>query len=68
MVWLTLWVVVNIISGLIISIDGDQFEVAANNKVYKFERGEFTPFKAPAPIEYFRIGKCRCELDQQIEG
>ncbi len=51
--------------GIIMKIDGDQFEIAANNKVYKFQRGEFTPSKAPGPIEYFRIGKCRCELDKE---
>ena len=51
--------------GSIISIDGDVFEIVGNRKTYHFERGEFTPLNAPGPIEYFRIGKCRCELDQE---
>lgn len=24
-----------------------------------------TPKEAPGPIDYFRIGQCRCELDKQ---
>ncbi|MEQ1122914.1 hypothetical protein [Acinetobacter seifertii] len=28
---------------------------------------EMTPKEAPGPIEYLRIGQCRCELDKRSE-
>lgn len=52
-------------TGKIIQIDGDVFQIKAKNKKYEFHRGEFSPIDAPGPIEYFRLGKCRCELDQE---
>ncbi|HAV5426373.1 hypothetical protein RJC67_14610 [Acinetobacter baumannii] len=51
--------------GKIIYISGDEFSIKSKNKIYEFNRGEFSPIDAPGPIEYFRIGKCRCELDQE---
>lgn len=51
--------------GKIIDISGDEFSIKSKNKIYEFNRGEFSPIDAPGPIEYFRIGKCRCELDQE---
>ena len=51
--------------GKIIDISGDEFSIKSKNKIYEFNRGEFCPIDAPGPIEYFRIGKCRCELDQE---
>ncbi|MDM1022102.1 hypothetical protein QSV37_17660 [Acinetobacter sp. VNK23] len=33
-------------------------------RTYVLSRYEITPKDAPGPIEYFRIGHCRCELDQ----
>ena len=51
--------------GKIIDISGDEFTIKSKNKIYEFNRGEFSPIDAPGPIEYFRIGKCRCELDQE---
>ena len=52
-------------TGKIIEISGDEFSIKSKNKIYEFNRGEFSPIDAPGPIEYFRIGKCRCELDQE---
>lgn len=52
-------------TGKIIDISGDEFSIKSKNKIYEFKRGEFSPIDAPGPIEYFRIGKCRCELDQE---
>ncbi|MFC2996350.1 hypothetical protein ACFODO_13940 [Acinetobacter sichuanensis] len=54
--------------GIITKIDGDKFTIEGNSKTHIFERGEFTPIKAPGPIEYFRIGKCRCELDKEQQA
>ena len=51
--------------GKIIDISGDEFSIKSKNKIYEFYRGEFSPIDAPGPIEYFRIGKCRCELDKE---
>ncbi|EPF6069038.1 hypothetical protein J671_1551 [Acinetobacter sp. 1130196] len=51
--------------GKIIDISGDEFSIKSKNKIYEFNRREFSPIDAPGPIEYFRIGKCRCELDQE---
>ena len=53
--------------GTITAIDGDDFKIKSNRKIYELQRGEFSPIDAPGPIEYFRIGKCRCELDQQAK-
>ncbi|AYA02313.1 hypothetical protein BEN74_05115 [Acinetobacter sp. WCHAc010034] len=57
-------------AGEIMEIDGDDFKVKSGKSTYELRRYEFTPKDAPGPIEYFRIGKCRCELDQQaqVEG
>ncbi len=52
-------------SGKIIEIKGDDITVKAQVRTYKLYRFEITPKDAPGPIEYFRIGKCRCELDQK---
>lgn len=55
--------------GEIIEINGEDFKIKSKGKFYNFQLGEFTPIDAPGPIEYFRIGQCRCELDQQqVEG
>lgn len=50
--------------GEIIEIDGDDFKIKSKG-CFDFQRGEFSPIDAPGPIEYFRIGKCRCELDRE---
>lgn len=57
-------------TGVIIKIAGDDITVQSNGKKHVLYRYEITPKDAPGPIEYFRIGKCRCELDQQaqVEG
>lgn len=51
--------------GRITKIDGDDITVKAAVRTYVLSRYEITPKDAPGPIEYFRLGKCRCELDQQ---
>ncbi|HAV5431498.1 TPA: hypothetical protein JI046_12885 [Acinetobacter baumannii] len=51
--------------GKIENIDGEEFKIKSRGKQYTFYKGEFSPKDAPGPIEYFRIGKCRCELDQE---
>ncbi|WP_336142768.1 hypothetical protein [Acinetobacter sp. 102] len=51
--------------GKITKIDGDDITVKAAVRTYVLSRYEITPKDAPGPIEYFRLGKCRCELDQQ---
>lgn len=51
-------------SGMISKIDGDDIQVKSGNKIYDEYRYGITPKEALGPIEYFRIGKCRCELDQ----
>ncbi|MEF9955652.1 MAG: hypothetical protein RR767_00465 [Acinetobacter sp.] len=53
--------------GKIINIDGEKFKIKSKGKNYTFYKGEFSPKDAPGPIEYFRIGKCRCNLDKQGE-
>ena len=55
-------------TGIITSIDGDDIQVKSGNKIYEEYRYGITPKNAPGPIEYFRIGKCRCELDHQNEA
>ena len=50
-------------SGKITQIDGDDIIVKAHVRTYELSRYEITPINAPGPIEYFRIGRCRCELD-----
>lgn len=52
-------------TGVITQISGDNFQVNSNNKCRVLFRYEITPIDAPGPIEYFRIGKCRCELGQE---
>ncbi|WP_151957951.1 hypothetical protein [Acinetobacter guillouiae] len=52
-------------TGLITKIKGDDIQVKSGNKLYDLYRFEITPIDAPGPIEYHRIGKCRCELDQE---
>lgn len=51
--------------GRITKIDGDEITVKAAVRTYVLSRYEITPKEAPGPIEYFRLGKCRCELDLQ---
>ncbi|RTY06536.1 hypothetical protein EKS29_16965 [Acinetobacter baumannii] len=51
--------------GKILNINGDEFKIKSKGKQYTFFRGEFSPIDAPGPIEYFRLGKCRCELDKE---
>lgn len=57
-------------TGIITKIKGDDIQVKSGNKLYDLYRFGITPIEAPGPIEYSRIGKCRCELDQQtkVEG
>ena len=52
-------------SGIIVEIKGDDITVKARVRTYRLNRFEITPKDAPGPIEYFRIGKCSCELDQK---
>ena len=52
-------------TGIITKITGDDIQVKSGNKLYDLYRFGITPIDAPGPIEYSRIGKCRCELDQQ---
>lgn len=52
-------------SGIIVEIKGDDITVKARVRTYQLNRFEITPKDAPGPIEYFRIGKCSCELDQK---
>lgn len=52
-------------TGLITKIKGDDIQVKSGNKLYDLYRFGITPIDAPGPIEYQRIGKCRCELDQE---
>ncbi|TVT78586.1 hypothetical protein [Acinetobacter colistiniresistens] len=54
--------------GKITKIDGDDITVKAAVRTYVLSRYEITPKEAPGPIEYFRLGKCRCELDLQGES
>lgn len=51
-------------TGIITNIKGDDIQVKSCNKIYDLYRFGITPINAPGPIEYSRIGKCRCELDQ----
>lgn len=51
--------------GVITKIKGDDIQVKSKQRVYDLYRFGITPTEAPGPIEYFRIGKCRCELDQK---
>jgi len=52
-------------TGKITEIEGDDITVKAHVRTYELSRFEITPKNAPGPIEYFRIGQCRCELDQE---
>lgn len=52
-------------TGIITKIEGDDIQVKSNQKLYELYRFGITPIAAPGPIEYGRIGKCRCELDQE---
>ena len=51
-------------SGKIIEIKGDEITVKAPVRTYQLNRFEITPKDAPGPIEYFRIGKCSCDLNE----
>ena len=55
-------------SGKITKIQGNDITVKANVRTYELSRYEITPKDAPGPIEYFRIGRCRCELDNNHQG
>jgi len=52
-------------SGKITKIEGDDITVKAQVRIYKLSRFEITPKDSPGPIDYFRIGQCRCELNQE---
>lgn len=52
-------------TGEIKEIEGDDFKVKSGKSTYSLQRYEFTSKDAPGPIEYFRIGQCRCELDKE---
>lgn len=52
-------------SGKITEIKGDVITVKAKVRMYELYRYEITPKDAPGPMEYFRSGKCRCELDKE---
>lgn len=54
-------------SGTITEIKGDDITVKTRVRTYVLYRYEMTPKEAPGPIEYLRIGQCRCELDKQSE-
>ena len=51
-------------SGKIIEIKGEEITVKAPVRTYQLNRFEITPKDAPGPIEYFRIGKCSCDLNE----
>lgn len=55
-------------SGKITEIQGDDITVKAHVRTYELYRYEITPKDAPGPIEYFRIGRCRCELNSNHQG
>ncbi|MCM1963389.1 hypothetical protein NCY62_14770 [Acinetobacter pittii] len=52
-------------SGTITEIKGDDITVKTRVRTYVLYRYAMTPKEAPGPIEYLRIGQCRCELDKQ---
>lgn len=52
-------------TGKIIKIEGDDITVKTHVRTYQLYRYEITPKDAPGPIEYFRIGKCHCELNKE---
>ncbi|OCY48706.1 hypothetical protein [Acinetobacter pittii] len=54
-------------SGTITEIKGDDITVKTRVRTYVLYRYEMTPKEALGPIEYLRIGQCRCELDKQSE-
>lgn len=54
-------------NGTITEIKGDEITVKTRVRTYVLDRYEMTPIEAPGPIEYLRIGQCRCELDKQNE-
>ncbi|MCE6855204.1 hypothetical protein KSB09_20220 [Acinetobacter baumannii] len=51
--------------GRIIEIKDDEITVKTRVRTYVLSRYEITPKDAPGPIDYFRIGRCRCSLDQE---
>lgn len=55
--------------GKITFIKGDMFDIQKCNsrKFYEFSRYEVTPDDAPGPIEYFRIGKCKCSAKKEMK-
>ncbi len=55
-------------SGKITEIKGDDITVKTHVQTYQLYRYEITPKDAPGPIEYFRIGKCRCALEEQEQS
>lgn len=55
-------------NGTITEIKGDEITVKTRVRTYVLYRYEMTPKEAPGPIDYFRIGQCRCELDKQGKG
>lgn len=52
-------------NGTITEIKGDDITVKTRVRTYVLYRYAMTPIEAPGPIDYFRIGQCRCELDKQ---
>lgn len=52
--------------GVISKIEQDDIQVKTPNSSIKCFRYGITPADAPGPIEYGRIGKCRCELDKEL--
>lgn len=55
-------------NGTITEIKGDEITVKTRVRTYVLYRYEMTPKEVPGPIDYFRIGQYRCELDKQIKG
>ncbi|MBJ8475366.1 hypothetical protein [Acinetobacter bereziniae] len=53
------------LTGIITKIKGNDIQVKSKNKLYDLYRFGITPKDAPGPIEYRRIGKCRCDLDKE---
>ena len=50
-------------SGEITEINGDQITVKTRVRTYELYRYALTPKDAPGPIDYIRVGQCRCKLD-----
>jgi hypothetical protein len=53
-------------NGEITEIDGDAVTVKAQVRTYILYRYEITPKDAPGPIDYLRIGSCRCTLAKGV--